>query len=112
MVWIKSSSSVWYYQHWNVPEQYLIVNLSQLQENHVLLAFYDTDVATFHPIAIISVSIHHSNPHSFLVFFLGVEWRQRVLYLLVCVSIYAATRLLAELSIKTGNGKTAGSVVR
>lgn len=56
-----------------------------LLENHVLFACC----------AIISVSMLDSNPRSFLVFLLGVEWRQRVLYLLVCVSIQGASRQFA-----------------
>lgn len=48
-----------------------------------------SDIATFHRIitancVILRASMLESNPHSFLVFFLGVEWRQG---LLVCVSI-------------------------
>lgn len=73
IVWVKSFSSEWYYQHWNVPEQYLIVNLSQLLKIHVLFACYLADMAAFQLIiidtcAVISVSMLDLNSHSFLVF--------------------------------------------
>lgn len=70
--WTKSLSLVWNYTLWNVPEQYLIVHLSQLLEKHVLFVCYFTHTATFHEIsthswAIISAGKRNSNQHSCLV---------------------------------------------
>lgn len=106
IVWIKPLSSEWYYQHWNVPEQYRIVNSSQLLKIHVLFACYLADMAAFQLIiidtcAVISVSVLELTLISGLC--LGVAWRQRVLYLLICVSIQAAWHWLAYLSIEIGN---------
>lgn len=42
--WVNLSRSVLYYQQWNVQEQYVIVHLPQLLENHVSFACYHTSV--------------------------------------------------------------------